>query len=150
VLFGESPRLQPPFSFLAGEFAVTASEDDKVRCTVSRFPLGGAPARKQCSLDVEAVLRTMADLGASYPEVIALLQQAHSTGSVSCRIRCDALPQAVSVWELEHIGKTGDLSQLLPAGQDLGVTPTLYELGVPSRSTQVRQQQTMLNDARPR
>ncbi|MFM7152391.1 MAG: flagellar basal body P-ring protein FlgI, partial [Gemmataceae bacterium] len=44
VLFGESQKFRPPFSFLAGEFAVTASKEDN-RCTVSRFPLGGDPSR---------------------------------------------------------------------------------------------------------
>src|SRR5205823_6553112 len=51
VLFGEEPRLKPPFSILAGEFTVTASEDDP-RCTLSRYPLRGAASHKQCSLDL--------------------------------------------------------------------------------------------------
>jgi hypothetical protein len=131
VLFGETPCLKPPFSFLAGEFAITATKDD-ARCTVSRFPLQNAPARRQCGLELEAVLRTMADLGAQYPEVIALLQQANSCDSLSCRVRVDALPQAVDVQELVKAGK--DMSELVPAGQDLGKTPTLYQSGLPSDS----------------
>jgi hypothetical protein len=147
VLFGEEPRLQPPFSFLAGEFAITATEDD-TRCTVSRFPLHGTPARKQCALTVEEVLRSMAELGATYPEVIALLQQAETCRSLSCRVRCDALPQATSVFELAQAGRSagGESAELLAGVRDLGVTPTLYELGLPSRSQQVREQETALRD----
>ena len=37
VLFGEEPTLKPPFSFLAGDFAVTATADDD-RCSVSPLP----------------------------------------------------------------------------------------------------------------
>lgn len=129
VLFGETPRLKPPFSFLAGEFAVTAAEND-TRCTVSRFPVNSAPARRPCSLELDEVLRAMAELGGQYPDVIALLQQANSCDSLSCRIRVDALPQAPTVQELVQAGKNPD--ELLQGGQDLGGTPTLYQVGLPS------------------
>jgi flagellar basal body P-ring protein FlgI len=151
VLFGDQPTLEPPFSFLAGEFAVTATEDDRTRCSVARFPLHGAPARKQCPLTVEGVLRAMADLGAQYPEVIALLQQAHSCGGINCRVRCDALPQAPSVYDLAALGAgKGDASELLAGGQDLGATPTLYEMAGPSRSARAREQEAMLREQQPR
>jgi hypothetical protein len=124
VLFGETPRLKPPFSFVAGEFTVTATVDD-VRCTVSRFPLHGSVMRKQCGLDLEAVLRSMADLGGQYSEALALLQQAGTCDNLTCRIRVDALPQAGDLEELVKAGREG--ADLIPAGQDLGETPTLYQ-----------------------
>jgi flagellar basal body P-ring protein FlgI len=137
VLFGPEQVLRPPFSFEAGEFVVRATDDDQDRCTISRIPLRGTPSRKQCSLDVADVLRTMADMGAMYPEAVALLQQAHSCQCLNCRVRCDALPQAVSPDELVRLGKNksgklGEGLELVPGGQDLGLTPTLYELGVPA------------------
>jgi hypothetical protein len=132
VLFGEEPRLLPEFSLLAGEFTLTATADEP-RCTISRVPLRGAPLRKQCSLALADVLRTMADMGAQYPDVLALLQQADSCKRLSCRVRCDALPQAGSVYDLVRLG-TGELKgELVPAGQTLGDTPTLYENSVPSQ-----------------
>jgi hypothetical protein len=138
LLFGQAPRLKPPFWFLAGEFAVTATEDDRARCTVSRATLGGDPIRKSCGLELEAVLRTMADLGAMYPEVVALLRQAESTGSLNCRVQVDALPQAPSVYDLVQAGRDQGSVELVPAGQDLGLTPTLYEAGLPSRRNGAR------------
>lgn len=117
VLFGDTPMLKPPFSFLAGEFAITAAKDD-IRCTVSRFPLRSEPARQQCSLALEDVLRTMAELGAQYPEVMTLLQQASSCESVSCQVRVDALPVAASVEDLLKAGK--DMNELLPGGKKPG------------------------------
>jgi hypothetical protein len=129
VLFGEEPTLKPPFSFLAGEFAVTATPDDE-NCTVSRFPHSGGVQRKQCSLKLDDLLRTMAAMGAMYPEAIELLQQAHRCDCLSCRVRSDALPQAISVFELAAAGKNGDMlnadGEIVSAPQDLGVTPTLY------------------------
>jgi hypothetical protein len=146
VLFGEEQRLKPPFSFLAGEFAVTASADDRERCTVGRFPLRGAPVRKQCPLTVEAVVRTMADLGAEYPEVITLLQQADSCGSLNCRVLCDALPQAATVYDLARLGAGKASTDALTGGQDLGVTPTLYDRGEASRPAQGREREARARD----
>jgi hypothetical protein len=122
VLFGRSPALKPPFSLLAGEFTVTAEAGD-VRCTVSRTPLRGSVDRKEVGLEVEAVLREMTDMGGQYADVLALLQQAGAVGAVSCRVRLDALPTVVRLEELLASGTDGSL---LPAGQDLGQTPTLY------------------------
>lgn len=150
VLFGDEPRLQPPFSFLAGDFAVTATEDD-TRCTVSRFPLRGTPSRRQCPLTLHDVIRTMAAQGADYPDVVALLQQADAYHSLSCRVRCDALPQAVSAYDLVRVGRNqSDQAELLTAGQDLGATPTLYDLGLPSQSALARDQEAMARDRKSR
>jgi hypothetical protein len=137
VLFGAEPALKPPFSFLAGEFAITATDEDQ-RCIVGRFSPRQGPVRKQCSLKIEDILRAMAELGAQYPEVVAVLQQAHSCGSLTGRVRCDALPQATSVHELVKVGRGEMTLDSLPAGADLGETPTLYALGLPSRRTVAR------------
>ena len=131
VLFGQEPRLKAPFSFLAGEFAITATGDED-RCTVSRFPHRGGVKRKQCSLRLEDVLRNMADLGATYPEVIELLHQADRCNCLSCPVQRDALPKAVSVKDLASAGKNSLVSpegEILAAPQDLGATPTLYSIG---------------------
>jgi hypothetical protein len=146
VLFGDDLVLKPPFSFLAGEFAITATDDDH-RCSIGRFPPGRPPIRKQCSLKIEDILHTMAELGVQYPEAVVLLQQAHGCGSLMARVRCDALPQAASVYELVQVGRGEMALDQLPAGTDLGATPTIYAMGLPSRRSvegdqQPRQKQT--------
>jgi hypothetical protein len=72
----------------------------------------------------------MGELGAQYPEVIALLQQAASCDSLTCRVRIDALPQAIDVRELVKAGRSG--SDFGASGQDLGRTPSLYQIGLPA------------------
>jgi hypothetical protein len=138
VLFGEEAFLKGPFGFMAGEFAITATANDK-GCTISRIPLRAAVVRRQCSLKLDEVLRTMAEMGAGYPEVVALLQQADHCECLTCRVRFDAVPQAVSVYELVKAGRAAPgESELLIGGQDLGGTPTLYETGRPVESKEDR------------
>jgi hypothetical protein len=151
VLFGAEPMLRPGFGLQAGDFVLTTSKDDE-RCTISRVPMQGPPTRRTCSLEVGQVLRTLAEMGCLYPEAVALLQQANEAGVLSCRLRCDALPQAVTVQELAQIGKgkSGGDDELIPAGQSLGETPGLFDNGLSSYSSRVRQQQSHLDDSKPR
>jgi hypothetical protein len=164
VLFGEDSYLVPPFSFLAGEFAVTAGPDDE-RCTICRVSLSRGTSRRQCSLKMEDVLRTLADMGGQYPEVVELLSQAGNCRGVSSRVAVNALPQATSVHELARAGNLknkdrdadwlgNDLlkadEEVLNARLDLGSTPTLFETaGRRQRSTVLRDEEAALRDRKP-
>jgi hypothetical protein len=101
VLFGQEAVMVPPFYLLVGpEFTATASPQDK-RCTVSRFdPQHGDKQYRQCSLNVEDILRTMADMGAIYSDAVALLTQADKYQCMSCKVRVDALPTVYPAEEL--------------------------------------------------
>lgn len=154
VIFGEEPYLKPDFALSAGEFVVTASKDNN-RCSISRVPLHGGPVHSNCSLDLVKVLHTLADMGCMYPEAVGLLQQASSAGVLSCRLQCDALPQAVPVERLALLGQDKSdpraaEAELIPGGQDLGVTPTLFDNGLTTHSNRIRQRQLLLNDGTPR
>jgi hypothetical protein len=150
VVFGEEPTLRPSFGLQAGDFVLTASKDDD-HCIISRVPMHGPPTRRRSSLEVVAILRTLAAMGCLYPEAVGLLQQADAGGVLSCRLACDALPQAVTAEELVQIGlgKSGANNELLPAGQTLGETPGLFDNGLSSYSSRVRQQRVHLDDAKP-
>lgn len=131
VLFGENPSLKAPLSLLTGEFTVTAAENDP-RCTICRFSTRHGTSRKQCSLELYDVLRTMAELGAQYPDVVELLRQADLTRTATCRIAVDALPQATDIYELAR-SSTDDPELLrtdisvLEGKADFGATPNLFE-----------------------
>jgi hypothetical protein len=136
VLFGKPAELLPEFSLMAGEFIVTAGADDR-HCWVSRIPLQGRKARKQCSLRLEDVLRTVADLGGAYPEVLELLQQAQSSQCLNCPVRCDAVPKPATVYDLARLGKgkaarEGEGGES-PGSQDFGSSTTLFPAVNPSR-----------------
>lgn len=143
VLFGKGHALVPPFRLLAGEFAITAGAGDQ-RCTISHFPLHGdqeGGSRVRCSLELPDILKAMAAQGASFAEVIELLRQSDSCRCLSCRLRHDALPQAVTVQQLAAAGKAeGEKARnpktpkpvdgveiIKPDTVDLGATPALYQ-----------------------
>ncbi|MBY0230819.1 MAG: flagellar basal body P-ring protein FlgI [Gemmataceae bacterium] len=115
VLLGDAHPLRAPFSVLAGEFTITAGEAD-TRCTVARIS-GGEEARRQCGLDLEEVVRLMADLGCTYSDVITLVQQAGAVDAIGSRVKFDALPRVAAVEEVAASG-FGE--------QDLGQAPTLF------------------------
>jgi hypothetical protein len=144
VLFGSTPKLVPPCSLLAGEFAITAAAGDQ-RCTITHVPLhSGETGKRQgrFSLELPEILKVMASAGATYPEVIELIRQADSCKNLSCRVKFDALPQAVSVEEVAEAGRRDAIreKQAQPAEESvsevliikpigLGRTPTLYDNG---------------------
>jgi hypothetical protein len=118
VLFGRDAQLTPPFRLLAGkEFTVIATADDD-RCTISRFQVkAGRVLRKQCSLKMEDVLRTLSEIGAEYPDVIALLHQLEEQRSLSCAIALNQVPQPISVEDLAAAAR--DPNFLQSAGETI-------------------------------
>lgn len=131
VLFGEEVFLVPPFSFLAGEFTLTAGASDD-QCTLSRLSVNHGTSRRQCPLNLETVLRTLAAMGGTYPNVVDFLRQAGSCQCLTSSVAIDALPQATSVHDLAKNGSTDpDLmpadADILDARADFGATPTLFE-----------------------
>jgi hypothetical protein len=138
VLFGENASLIAPFAVLAGEFTVTAGRNDQ-HCTISRISLRHGKSRRQCSLRVEDVLRTLTDMGGTYPDCVEVLRRLDRTQSLTCRVAVDALPQATSVYDLAKAG-AGDPElqkthpEILNAKADLGATPTLFDAGAAKRS----------------
>jgi hypothetical protein len=131
VLFGDPPRLTPPFSFTAGRsVTVTARPGDAV-ATVSRFSpkSGGLPTHVQCSLTVVDVLRQMAEFGATYSDAAEMLKKADERKSLSCPLVLDALPKAVPIKRLAIAAREDPRLQQesdLLAEVDASTTPGLF------------------------
>ena len=138
VLFGQDAYLTPPFSFLAGEFTVTAGRDDN-HCIISRLSVHHGTGRRQCSLKMDDMLRCLAEMGGTYPDVVELFRQVSSFQCASCRIAFDALPQAVSVYELAQGGTVDPQladsdEEIRKAQSEFGATPALYEKSTSKRN----------------
>lgn len=104
VLFGEDIRLVAPIKILVGpDFTVTADSGDD-RCTISRIT-GEGVQRKQCTLRLDEVLRTIAMLGGQYPEIVDLLRKLDERRGLNCPIVVNRLPTAVSIEALVDEGR---------------------------------------------
>ncbi|MCI0377539.1 MAG: flagellar basal body P-ring protein FlgI [Gemmataceae bacterium] len=107
VLFGDDITVSPVKVLAGPEFTVTIDTGDD-RCTVSRISAHSGVARKQCSTRLEEVIRTMAELGASYPEVVDLLRKLSDEQALDCPVAINSLPQEISVEALQEGGRNPD------------------------------------------
>jgi hypothetical protein len=138
VLFGEDALLIAPFAALAGEFTVTAGPHDE-QCIISRISLRHGKTKRQCSLRLEEVIRTLVDMGGAYADAVEMVRRLDRTQSINCRVALDALPQATSVYDLAKAGaENNELlktdPEILKAKADFGATPTLFEASTSTRS----------------
>ncbi len=120
VLFGRDAYFVPPFRFLAGkEFTIVAAEEDD-RVTISRYDRkAGQIGRKQCSLKLEDVLRTVAHLGGQYPDVVDLLRKVEDQKCLSCVVKLNAVPQPVPVEDLARGGRDPDFLKTNPIADQM-------------------------------
>jgi hypothetical protein len=63
------------------------------KITVSKFHPGKEPEQRETSTAVDDVIRTIVELGGTYPDVVQALQQAKQSGSLASRFRVDAIPE---------------------------------------------------------
>jgi flagellar basal body P-ring protein FlgI len=151
VVFGKEPKLAPPFSLLSGEFTVNAGRDD-TRCSL--FAMHRGADRRQCSLTVEDIVRNLAEMGASYSEVVDILRQADQCQGMTCALAQDALPQATDVFDLVKEGqrdsKSAGAEEIRKAKADFGATPTLFEKTANrrSRTTLERDEEALLRESK--
>ena len=96
VLFGRGQRLQPPLVLGEGDILLNAADhDDSVdisKIVPSRF--GDSDVKVSSSLDIGEVVRQVARLGATYPEVIAILEAAERQKNLPGPLFVDSVPQA--------------------------------------------------------
>ena len=104
VLFGKQHRLKLPLVLDAGpKILVNGLSGEEVK--ISYF--GKETEQRVVSNSLDAVIRTVVELGGTYPDVVQLLQQAKDTGSLASRFRIDALPsEGGDLLESNREGKT--------------------------------------------
>jgi flagellar basal body P-ring protein FlgI len=92
VLFGKDQQFRLPLVLDAGKnILVNGLEGGQI--TVSRFVPDAEPQQRVVSTSVDEVVRTIVELGGTYPDVVQALQQAAQDGALASRFRVDALPQ---------------------------------------------------------
>ncbi len=93
VLFGRNQRLKAPLATEAGnEIMVVSRRPGEV--VISRFAVNEPDQKRVVSDRLEEVIRAIAELGGTYPDVVQALQEAQAQGSLEGRLEIDALPKA--------------------------------------------------------
>lgn len=103
AVFGKTPKLVAPFSLRAGPDLVLTARVGDAAVTISRFSTRKSHRQEQCSFAVTDVIKSLADLGAQYADVVDLLKQAHDIKAIDCDLIMDANPKGVEIKRLaEH------------------------------------------------
>ncbi len=93
VLFGQDQTFQLPMILEAGKYIMVIGRSGN-RVTISRFAPGQPDQKRTVSNRVDEVVRTIVELGGTYPDVVQALQQAKDRGALAGRFKIDALPKA--------------------------------------------------------
>ncbi len=109
ALFGDDIRVQAPMRLLAGSnFSVVVDEGEET-CLISRVASASSVRREHSSLALEDVLKTMTQMGASYPELVDLVIKLRDRAGLNAPVATEQnLPKLVS------------LEQLITEGKELG------------------------------
>ena len=101
VIFGSQQKLLPPLVLGAGPIQFNAADnDDKVE--LSKIVIGDSDTKLTTSLGLADVVRQAANIGATYPEIVGVLEEAHRQKNLPGLLVVDAVP-ASSTEYLEAI-----------------------------------------------
>ena len=91
VLFGPDQRLKLPLALEAGNKIVIKSTSDE-QILVSKFSSNESDQKRLVSTRLDDVIRAVVELGATYPDVVQMLQQAKMLNAFEGRFEIEALP----------------------------------------------------------
>ena len=98
VLFGMNQHFLAPLALNAGNrIQVTNTPEGEV--SVSKFAPREADQKRVVSNRVDDVIRTVVELGGTYPDVVQAIQEAKAAGCLEGRFEIDALPESGRSYE---------------------------------------------------
>lgn len=142
VLFGSRQEFRVPMAVRAGDVLVTgaAGSEDII---VSKYEVGQPDQRKKVSRNIAVVIRTAVDMGASYPDIAAMILQANRQGNIEGQVEVDALPEGGRMYYRPEADdsllalKSGDMKSSKPKrrkGSRVGnenLVPNIFSDGAP-------------------
>jgi flagellar basal body P-ring protein FlgI len=94
VLFGGQQRLRTPLSMIEAGNRIMLTSNDEGEIILSRFTVNEPDQQRTVSDQVDEVIRAIAELGGTYPDVVQALYEAKKAGALDSRLEIDALPEA--------------------------------------------------------
>ena len=117
VLFGTDHPLTDGLRAEAGSTIVVCVEGPMA--TISRFAAGDDDRSRTVPARLDRVIRAVAEVGGSYPDVVQFLQQAKAMRGLSSRLAFDSLPDATMPRaSLHEEAKNDDAPQARSASND--------------------------------
>jgi hypothetical protein len=117
AVFGRDVSLKLPLVLTtASHITLKSTADGKIRLT--QFAPGNEDRQAIASPSVDDVIRKLVEVGASYPEIVSLLQQAKARGQLDARIVVDALPKPGRTYNRpdgDSAGETVEVASPLPS-----------------------------------
>jgi hypothetical protein len=107
VLFGRQQKLLPPIVLGTGAILLNAAQhDDKLELSkIVASQYGDADAKVTTSLDLAEVVRQAAQLGATYPEIVTILEHAHRQRNLPGQLVVDAVPSPNTLYLEAILGR---------------------------------------------
>ncbi|QDU79289.1 flagellar basal body P-ring protein [Polystyrenella longa] len=94
VLFGRDQQFTTPIVVRAGKDILIKGEAGDKTITISNFHLPPKDQQQVVSTKISEVIRTVVEMGATYPDVAEMLSQADAQKNLPGRLEVNALPQA--------------------------------------------------------
>lgn len=129
VLFNAGQEFLPPMIARPGKNFIVKSSGDGTHMEVTRIAAGERDIKQKVSRRVADVIRTLAAMGATYPDILQLLVEADRQHNLAGPIGIDALPQAGRVYYRENA--EGEKEEAQIGGE--GLAPNLFGTGQEER-----------------
>lgn len=129
VLFNANQEFLPPVISRPGKNFIVKSSGDGTHIEVTRIAAGERDIKQKVPRRIADVIRTLAAMGATYPDILQLLVEADQQHNLPGPIGIDALPQAGRVYYRENA--EGEKEEAQIGGE--GLAPNLFGTGQEER-----------------
>ena len=97
VLFGTDIFVKQPFTLEAGA-TIFVNGQAPGSVVITRFVTLGLDEQRTVSNRLDEIIRAVADMGGTYPDIVQMLRQADMMHVLSCRLEVNCLPEANRVY----------------------------------------------------
>lgn len=128
VIFGQPAPLALPLLLEAGQEVLIRS-NEAGELTITRFQVEGETKQTVVPNEWDALVRGLGEVGATYPDLVQILQQAKEKQLLTCRLEVDAVPEGGRFYRYRRGDEAeGQLAGEESAGTGVAVTSPLPDL----------------------
>lgn len=128
VIFNPDQKLRTPVLLKAGNLILTAAAENTQLnlASIEPSPEGTIRRHAESDLRISSVIRAAVSLGATYPDMVSILEQANAKGNLPGRLEVDAMPRPLPLRTLHAIAVAGDQEQAPKQEESRSAIPSLF------------------------